>query len=70
MTALATFDSDIIPGFDVLEWKQEIQDDIYQETKGMTSDEFLEYLRRGSVEFREEMRRIRAERAALAGTDN
>ena len=44
MRALATLDSDIIPGFDVLEWKREIQEEIYQETKGMTSDEFLEYL--------------------------
>jgi hypothetical protein len=69
MRALATLDSDIIPGFDVLEWKREIQEEIYQETKGMTSDEFLEYLRRGSVEFREEMRQIRAERAALFVTD-
>jgi hypothetical protein len=70
MTALETFDTDIIPGFDVLKWKREIQEDIYQETKDMTSDEFLEYLRRGSVEFREEMRQIRAKRTSLVGTDN
>ena len=59
-----TIDSDIIPGFDVLKWKREVQRQIYQETKDMTSDEFLEYLRKGSEEFRTQRRLRRAERAA------
>ena len=55
---------DIIPGFDVLKWKREIQARIYWETKDMTSDEFLEYLRKGSEKRREERKRRQTERAA------
>ena len=47
-----------IPGFDVLKWKQETQDRIYQETKDMTTEEWLEYLRQA----RERAERRRAER--------
>jgi len=54
---------DIIPGFDVLKWKREIQMRIYQETKNMTGDEFLEYLRKGSEKRREEYRLRQAEKA-------
>ena len=54
MTALETFDPDIIPGFDVLEWKREIQAKFYQETKDLTSDEFLEYIRKKNERIREE----------------
>ena len=61
MTKLDTLDSDFIP--DVLEWKREIQERIYQKTRGMTSDEFLEYARKRSVEIREERRLRRAELA-------
>ena len=64
MTKLEILDADIIPDFDVLEWKREVQQQIYQETKGMTSDEFLDYLRKGSEEFRAERRLRRAELAA------
>ena len=53
-----------IRGFDVLKWKQETQAKIYQETKNMTTEEVLEYFRRGSEEFREEQKRRRAERAS------
>jgi len=49
-------DADIIPDFDVLEWKREVQERIYRETKGMSSDEFLEYLRKGSEKYRAERR--------------
>jgi len=56
MTALETFDSDIIPGFDVLEWKREIQEEFYQATKDMTSDEFLEYFRKKNEKRRETWR--------------
>ena len=52
---------EIIPGFDVLKWKQEIQDQIYQDIKDMTTDEWLTYVRKGSEEFREEQKRHRAE---------
>jgi len=66
MTKFETFDPDIIPGFDVLEWKREVQEQIYHETKGMTTDEFLKYVREGSKEFRQEQRLRRAELAQLA----
>jgi hypothetical protein len=56
MTALETFDPDIIPGFDVLEWKREIQEEFYQATKDMTSEEFLAYMRKGNDKIREERR--------------
>jgi hypothetical protein len=61
MTKLDTLDSDFIP--DVLEWKRKIQERVYQKTRGMTSDEFLEYARKRSVEIREERRLRRAELA-------
>jgi len=59
---------DIIPDFDVLEWKREIQEKIYQETKDMTSDELLEYLRKGSERFREERKLRQMESATRAQT--
>ena len=59
-----TIDTDIIPGFDVIKWKREVQKRIYQETKDMTTDEWLEYLRKGSEKIREERKLRRAERAS------
>ena len=50
---------EVIPGFDALKIKQELQERIYRETEGMTREEVREYLRQGSERFR-------AERAALA----
>jgi len=64
MTKHKTVNPDIIPGFDVLEWKREIQARFYQETKDMTGNEFLEYIRKGNEQIREE-RRLR--QAAFAG---
>ena len=61
MTNNEMVNPEIIPGFDVLKWKQEIQDQIYQDIKGMTTDEWLAYVRKGSEEFREEQKRSRAE---------
>jgi len=58
MTKLEPLDIDLIP--DVLEWKREIQEQIYQETKNMTTEEFLAYLRKGRAKRREE-RRLRRE---------
>ena len=45
---------DIIPDFDVMKWKQEVQEEIYQETKDMTTEEVLAYFRKGSEEFQKE----------------
>jgi|GEM_PF-1616642 len=59
-----------IPGFDCVAMKREIQAAIYEETKDMTSEEYLEYIRKESKAFREEQRRYRAERAALAADLN
>ena len=62
---------DIIPGFDVLEWKREILARFYQETKDMTGDEFLEYIRKGNERIREERKQQQAVLVgALVGTDN
>ena len=55
-----------IPGFDCVAMKREIQSQIYEETKNMTSDEYLEYIRKESRIFREEQRLRRIERATLA----
>ncbi len=54
---------DVIPDFDVLKWKDEIQLQIYEETKDMTTEEWLAYVRRGSEEFRKERELRWAERA-------
>jgi len=64
MTKLETLCSDIIPDFDVMQWKQETQAEILRETKGMTSEEICEYFRKGSEEFRAEQRIRQAELAA------
>ena len=63
MATLETLDPDIIPGFDVLEWKREIQEEFYQATKNMTSDEFLEYFRKRNEKRREEQRLRQTEMA-------
>ena len=55
---------DIIPGFDVLEWKREIQEQFYQETKDMTTGEFLEYVRKKSEKIRTE-RRLRRTKSTV-----
>jgi len=44
----------VIPGFDVLKWKQETQAEILRETEGMTQEEILAYFRKGSEEFQKE----------------
>ena len=51
----------VIPGFDVLKWKQETQERIYRETEGMTREEVRAYFRKGSKEFQAEMKHRRAE---------
>ena len=74
MTKLETgWSAEIIPGFNVLQWKRKVQTRIYRETKNMTCDEFLEYLRKGSEKRREERKLHHAERAKSAesnGSDN
>ena len=42
--------SDIIPGFDVLKWKQENQSRIRRETEGMTDEQIRERRRRAVEE--------------------
>ena len=52
MTKLDTgWQQDIIPDFDVLEWKRETQAEILRETEGMTRAEVREYFRKASEEF-------------------
>ncbi len=50
---------DVIPDFDVLKWKEETQAEIYEEIKEMTSEEVIEYFRKGSEEFQRELEQIR-----------
>lgn len=51
---------DVLPDFDLMKWKQEVQDEIYEETKDMTSEEALEYFRNGSEEFQKELTEIKS----------
>jgi len=53
-----------IPGFDSLKWKREVQAEIYEETKHMTSMEACEYFRQAV----ERDKRWRAERAKAEST--
>jgi len=61
MMKLEMIQPEIIPGFDVLKWKQETQERIYRETEGMTGEEVRDYLRKGSERFEKKMARYRAE---------
>lgn len=36
----------IIKGFDCIAYKRKVQEQIYQETKNMSADQYLEYVRR------------------------
>ena len=54
---------DPIPGFDVIKWKREIQTQIYEETKDMTTAEWLTYIRKGAERFDEKQRLRHAEYA-------
>ncbi len=42
---------EVIPGFDVLEWKRETQAEIYEEIKNMTTTEVVEYFRQAGERF-------------------
>ena len=55
---------EIIPGFDVLKWKAEVQAEILRETEGMTDEEVCEYFRQAS----ERVERRRMEREIFATT--
>ena len=56
----------IIPGFDALQTKAEVQAVILRETEGMTDEEVREYFHKGSEELRNEGEQYRAKRAKLA----
>lgn len=49
-----------IPGFSCVKMKQEIQAQIYRETKGMTDEEVREYVRQGAERFDADMEQRRA----------
>ena len=57
---------DIIPGFDVMKWKQENQARILRETEGMTREQIRERQRQAGERFDKR----RAELAKSAETDN
>ena len=56
----------VIPGFDALQVKAEVQAGILRETEGMTDEEVREYFRKGSEELRNEGEQYRTNRAKLA----
>ena len=70
MTKLETdWSAEIIPGFDVLKWKQENQARIRRETEGMTDKQIRER-RRQAVEQDICWRAERAKSAESNGSDN
>jgi hypothetical protein len=56
----------VIPGLDAVQAKWDIQAEIYEETKHMTPEQRREHTRKASEEFQEEIKRRRAELAALS----
>ncbi|MCL2743015.1 MAG: hypothetical protein FWE67_04110 [Planctomycetaceae bacterium] len=48
-----------IPGFDCLKWKDERQAQILKETENMSTQEVLDYFRKGSEAFQREIAEIR-----------
>ncbi len=48
MTTSRMIKPQVIPGWDVMKWKDEIQLQIYEETKNMTSAESIAYFRQAS----------------------
>ena len=62
MTKLDWNNFPVIPGFDALQTKTEIQAAILRETEGMTQEEVRKYFRQAA----ERAERRRAERALLA----
>jgi len=54
----------VVPGFDALQMKADIQAEILRETEGMTREEVREYFRKESAAFQAEMKRC------PLGTDN
>ncbi|MDR0704627.1 MAG: hypothetical protein LBF88_06515 [Planctomycetaceae bacterium] len=48
-----------IEGFSALKMKQEVQEQIYRETKGMTDQEVREYFHKGSEQFRKKIKSLR-----------
>ena len=59
---------EVIPGFDALEMKAKVQAEILRETEGMTGQQILDFFRKESLEFQEELRLRRAELAAAKQT--
>ena len=55
--------TEVFPGFSVLKWKAETQARIYEETKDMTTEEWLEYLRQAGE--RAEQRRAKKEKSVV-----
>ena len=63
MTTLRMIKPEIIPGWDLMKWKDETQATILRETEGMTDEEVREYFRKGAERFDRDMERRRAKLA-------
>jgi hypothetical protein len=55
----------VVPGFDALQTKWDIQAQIRRETEGMTKEEIREYYRKSSEELRIEREQFQAEQEAI-----
>ncbi len=60
MTTLRMIKPEIIPGWDLMKWKDETQATILRETEGMTDEEVREYFRKGAERFDRDMERRRS----------
>lgn len=63
MTKLKMIKPEVIPGFDVLKWKEETQLQIYEEIKDMSTEEVLTYFRQAGERFDKDMEERRKELA-------
>lgn len=70
MTKIKMIRPEVIPGWDMMKWKEETQAEILRETEGMTREEVREYFRKASEEFREEIKQRRAEIAKRQQMEN
>lgn len=59
---MTKYNFQVIPGFDVLQWKTDTQAEILRETEGMTNEEVREYLRKGAERFEKKIADIRYQR--------
>jgi uncharacterized protein (UPF0332 family) len=58
-----------IPGFSCVQMKRDIQAKIYEETKDMTSEESLEYIRQGAERFWNRIKQLQSQKQTEGGNE-